>query len=392
MKTELLTKITIKEICDGFYYNESEGKGLNGWSGKLVIQPEYQRNFLYAQAKMEEAVIDSVLKKYPLGLLYFNKIADDKYEVLDGQQRITSLGRFLTDKFPLIDTNGSPHYYSKMPADQKKLIDETKLTIYVCEGKESEIKEWFKIINIGGITLKQQEISNAVYSGPFVTLAKEEFSNSNNKNIQKWSAYINGAVNRQDYLRTALEWVTKSTDTKDVEAYMSQHRQDNDINELKNYFTDVINFASTTFIDVESEMRGLEWGRLYETYHKNNYNPQDISKKVHELYADEYVKKRSGIFEYVLGGCTEPKLLEIRFFEESTKKAKYAQQTDEAKRNGVSNCPICASSGISGQISKIWPYKDMDADHVTAWSNGGKTDIKNCQMLCKSHNRAKGNK
>ena len=226
MKTTLITDITIEQICKGFVYNELEGKGLFGLSGKLVIQPEYQRNYLYAKQKMEEAVIRSVLNGYPLGLLYFNKVGTDKYEVLDGQQRITSLGRFLTGKFPLIDDNGMPHYFSAMPDDQKKKINETPLTIYICEGEETEIKAWFKTINIAGIPLNHQEISNAIYSGSFVTKAKEEFSNSQNANIQKWSAYIKGDVLRQDYLRIALEWVTKSTDNDAVDAYMSKHRYD----------------------------------------------------------------------------------------------------------------------------------------------------------------------
>ena len=272
MKTILRTDITIEDICKGFVYNELEGKGLFGLSGKLVIQPEYQRNYLYAEQKMEEAVIQSVLKGYPLGLIYFNKVDDDKYEVLDGQQRITSLGRFITGKFPLIDSNGMPHYFATMPEDKKRIINETELTIYICEGEESEIKEWFKIINIGGIPLNQQEIDNAVYSGSFVTKAKEEFSNSQNANIQKWSAYISGKVNRQEFLRKALEWVTKSSDSEVIGTYMSQHRYDDNINELRTYFTSVIDWVSGVFLDVESEMRGLEWGRLFELYHRTAYN------------------------------------------------------------------------------------------------------------------------
>ena len=391
MITELKTDITIEEICKGFVYNELEKKGLFGLSGKLVIQPEYQRNYLYAEAKMEEDVIKSVLKGYPLGLIYFNKISDDKFEVLDGQQRITSLGRFMTGKFPLIDENGLPHYFGSMPEDQERKIRETKLTIYICEGEESEIKEWFKTINIAGIPLKHQEIANAVYSGTFVTKAKEEFSNSNNANIQKWSAYIKGNVSRQDFLRVALEWVTKSTDDDIVDAYMSKHRYDDNITELKTYFTSVIDWISGTFSDVKSEMRGLEWGRLYETYHRNPYDPVAVSAKLHELYADSAVKKRAGIFEYILGGCLDTRLLEIRVFEESIKKAVYEKQTNEAKAVGKSNCPLCAL-GHDSNAKRIWKLSEMDADHVTAWSNGGVTDISNCQMLCKTHNRAKGNK
>lgn len=391
METTLRTDITIEDICKGFVYNELEGKGLFGWSGKLVIQPEYQRNYLYAEAKMEEAVINSVLSKFPLGLLYFNKVSTDRYEVLDGQQRITSLGRFMTNKFPLFDESGLPHYFDALPDDKIKRIKETQLTIYICEGEESEIKSWFRTINIAGIPLNHQEISNAVYSGPFVTKAKEAFSNSSNSNIQKWSAYVKGKVSRQDYLRTALEWVSKSDNDDIVDTYMSKHRFDDNITELKTYFTSVIDWISGIFTDVESEMKGLEWGRLFEAYHNNPYDPTAVSAKVHKLYADAAVKKRTGVFEYILGGCTDPRLLEIRVFEESTKKAKYTQQTDESQKYEKSNCPLCAT-GNDNNAKRIWKYNEMDADHVTAWSKGGATDISNCQMLCKTHNRAKGNK
>lgn len=391
MKTTLVTDLTIEEICKGFTYNELEGKGLFGLSGKLVIQPEYQRNYLYAEQKKEEAVIVSVLKGYPLGLLYFNKVSENKYEVLDGQQRITSLGRFLTSKFPIIDSNDIPHYFSSLPKDQQEKILKTKLTIYICEGTETEIKEWFDTINIVGIPLNDQERSNAIYSGPFVTKAKEEFSNSRNANIQKWSCYVNGKVNRQDYLKTALEWVTKSHELKDIRKYMSDHRFDNNIDELKAYFTSVIDWIGSVFNDVESEMKGLDWGSYFEEYHNNPYDPVEVHNKLVELYADPFVKNRAGIFEYILCGSTQPQLLSIRIFDEPTKKAKYSQQTIEANEKGISNCPLCAL-GHDSNKTRIYKLSEMDADHVTAWSNGGSTDISNCQMLCKTHNRAKGNK
>ena len=205
MNTTLRTDLTVKDICEGFIYNELEGKGLFGLSGTLTIQPEYQRNYIYADGKRDVAVISSILKGYPLGLIYFNKISKDSLEVLDGQQRITSFGRYLTNKFAIIDSNGYPHYFDKLPKDKQEIILNTKLLIYECEGTESEIKEWFRTINIAGVPLNNQELLNAVYSGPFVTLGKEEFSNSQNANIQKWSAYISGSANRQDFLERALE-------------------------------------------------------------------------------------------------------------------------------------------------------------------------------------------
>ena len=387
MKTTLKTDLTVGDIREGFVYNEYEGKGLFGWSGKLTIQPEYQRNYIYAKEKKEAAVIDSLLKGYPLGLLYFVKTGENTYEVLDGQQRITSFGRYITHKFALKDENGMEQYFDGLPLDKQEKILNSKLTIYICEGEESEIKEWFKTINIAGIPLNNQELLNAIYSGPFVTLAKEEFSNSQNAYIQKWSAYIKAEVLRQGFLEKALEWVSKGN----IDAYMSLHRKDNNINELKTYFNTVIDWVSTTFIDVIPEMRGLEWGRLYETYHKNSYNPSNVSEILNKLYYDEQVKNKKGICEYILGGCVDTKLWEIRVFDDMTKKIVYNKQTIEAKVKGVSNCPLCAVGNNSNK-TRIWELKEMDADHVTAWSKGGATDINNCEMLCSTHNKSKGNK
>jgi hypothetical protein len=387
MKTTLRTDITIQDICDGFVYNELEGKGLFGLSGKLTIQPEYQRNYIYADGKRDVAVIESLLKGYPLGLIYFNQVGPEKFEVLDGQQRITSFGRYVTNKFAVKDENGMEQYFGGIAKDKQDKILQTKLLIYECEGTESEIKEWFKTINIAGVPLNNQELLNAVYSGPFVTLGKEEFSNSQNANIQKWSAYISGSANRQEFLERALDWVSKGN----IGEYMSRHRYDNNITELKNYFNSVIDWVSTVFIDVENEMRGLEWGRLYETYVKQPYSPQKVSEQVRALYADPYIKNRRGIFEYILGGSVDTRLLDVRVFDEATKKAVYARQTAEAETQKISNCPLCAI-GHDANKSKIWKLAEMDADHVAAWSKGGATDTKNCQMLCKTHNRAKGNK
>ncbi|XOV68678.1 MAG: HNH endonuclease family protein [Fluviicola sp.] len=387
MKTTLRSDITVKKICDGFVYNEAEGKGLFGLSGNLTIQPEYQRNYIYADGKKDVAVIESILKGYPLGLIYFNTLKNGHFEVLDGQQRITSIGRFLTFKFPIKDENGMEQYFDSLPADKQKKIEETKLLIYECEGEESEIKEWFKTINIAGVPLNAQELRNAIYSGPFVTLCKEEYSNSQNANIQKWSAYIRGSANRQEILECALDWVSKGK----IDNYMSSHRKETNISELKSYFTSVIDWVSTTFIDVEKEMCGLEWGRLYETYHKTAYNPNRVSEQVRELYGDPFVKNRKGVFEYILGGSNDTKLLQVRVFDEATKKSVYAKQTKEAKSKNISNCPLCAV-GNNANKTKIWKINEMDADHVTAWSKGGATERENCEMLCKTHNRAKGNK
>ena len=386
MKTTL-KKYTVEEISEGFVYNEFEGKGLFGLSGRLTIQPEYQRNYIYADGKRDVAVITSLLKQYPLGLIYFNKVADETLEVLDGQQRITSFGRFITGKFAIEDENGMRQYFTGLPIDQQEIILNSEILVYECEGVETEIKQWFRTINIAGIPLNDQELLNAVYSGPFVSKGKEEFSNSQNANIQKWSAYISGSADRQDYWECALEWASKGQ----IDEYMSAHRFDTNINEVKLYFNTVLDWASTVFIDIEKEMRGLEWGRLYETYHSNAYDPAKVSKSVQALYGDPYVKNRKGVFEFILGGEIETKLIEVRVFDDVAKRSVYEKQTIDAKAKGISNCPLCAL-GNDANKARIYPLDAMDADHIAAWSKGGATSLDNCQMLCKTHNQAKGNR
>ena len=386
METILRTDITVRDICEGFVYNELEGKGLFGLNGKLTIQPEYQRNYIYADGKKDVAVIDSVLKGYPLGIIYFIEV-DDHYEVLDGQQRITSLGRFVTHKLAIKDKNGMMQYIDGLNQEDRDRVLNTTLLIYICKGTESEIKEWFQTINIVGIALNNQEKLNSIYSGPFVTELKKEFSNSQNANIQKWKSYIRGTANRQDFLERALQWVSQGN----VEGYMSLHRQDTDIIPVKTYFNAVIDWVSGVFKDVLPEMRGLEWARLYEEHHHKPYNVTAVSKRVHELYADPFVTNHKGVFEYILGGEKDKSLLNIRIFDKATINRVYAQQTEEAKKNGVSNCPDCALQEGSNS-TRIWKLSEMDADHVTAWSKGGATDESNCRMLCRHHNRSKGNK
>jgi len=388
VKTRLRTDISVANICDGFVYNQLEAKGLFGLGGKLTIQPEYQRNYIYADkgGSKEQAVIHSLLKEYPLGLIYFNKVGDDKFEVLDGQQRITSIGRFVTGKFAIME-GGNPKYFDSLPANQRAMIQESKLLIYECEGLEKEIKDWFETINIAGVPLNEQEKLNAIFSGLFVTLAKAEFSNSQNANIQKWSAYVKASANRQEFLERALDWVSKG----DIGGYMSQHRNDNNINELNIYFNSVIDWVSTVFKDVKKEMQSLEWGKLYEKYHSQSYDPEKVSADVRRLYGDPYIKKKRGIFEFILGGQQDFRLLEVRVFDDATTHSAYEKQTSAAEATSKSNCPLCAM-GHDANKSRIYEFEEMDADHVAAWSKGGGSSADNCQMLCITHNRAKGNR
>lgn len=381
---------SVQDVCEGFTYNALEEKGLFGLAGRLTIQPEYQRNYIYADGKKDVAVIESLLKGYPLGLIYFNKLEDGQLEILDGQQRVTSFGRYVTGKFAIIDENDRPQYFTGLAKDKQDKILNSELLVYECEGTESEIKEWFKTINIAGVPLNSQELLNAVYSGPFVTAGKAEFSNTQNANIQRWSAYVRGSANRQDFWERALEWVSSSKGAS-VGDYMSSHRHETHINEVKTYFNTVIDWADALFTDLENEMCGLEWGRLYETHHKTSYDPKELSNKVQTLYLDPYVKNRKGIWEFVLGGSEDTKLLDVRVFDEATKKSVYKAQSKAAEASVISNCPLCAL-GHESSKGKTWKYEEMDADHVEAWSKGGQTSKDNCQLLCKTHNRSKGNR
>ena len=244
MKTDL-RHYTVRQIVEGFVFNEYEGKGLYGLDGRLVIQPEYQRHYIYGDGKKDVAVIDSLLKGYPLGLIYFN-VDGEKLEVLDGQQRITSVGRFVTGKFA-IKVDGREQLFGSLSVDQREKITGTKLDIYECDGTEQEIKAWFETINIAGVPLNKQELLNALYSGPFVTAAKAEYSNSNNANMQKWQSYVLGDPKRQDILRVALDWAASSQGLE-IDAYMARHRNDQGIDGLRSYFTSVVDWVTGVYV------------------------------------------------------------------------------------------------------------------------------------------------
>lgn len=393
MKTTL-EQYTVADVVEGFVYNELEGKGLFGLAGELVIQPEFQRNYIYGDGTKDVAVIESLLKGYPLGLMYFSVGKDsaggDILEVLDGQQRITSVGRFLTGKFA-VKVAGKEQVFSSLDPDTQEMLRRSTLLVYICEGTEPEIKQWFETINIQGVPLNKQELLNAIYSGPFVTAAKREFSNSQNANMQKWRSYIAGEPKRQQILAEALDWVASARGLT-VDAYLANHRTDPGITELRTNFTSVIDWISGVFVrPPEKLMQGLDWGRLYQKYHQNPYNAAQIDHEVDELLADESVHNPKGVYEYVLGGKADARLLDIRIFEKKDKDVAYQRQTQAAKLNSGSNCPLCAV-GNDANKDRIWKQDEMEADHVAAWSKGGPTKMSNLTMLCITHNRAKGNK
>lgn len=388
MKTTLHTDWTIGDVCKGFVYDKNEGKGLFGLGGQLVIQPEYQRNYIYGDGKKDVAVVESLLKGYPIGLIYFNKNADGKYEVLDGQQRITSFARYVTSSWCFaVEIDGKPRYFDGLDKPMQDRLLKTRLTIYICEGQPDEIESWFKTINIAGVPLSEQELRNAAYHGPFVNAARREFSNPSNGNMSRWQTYVNGNPRRQEVLETALDWVSDGN----IDDYMAAHRNESDIKELKDYFNSVIDWIDSVFEYTGKEMRQQRWGELYRAYHQQAYSKDAVSRRFEALLGDSQVRNKRGIVPYILGGEQDKRLLDVRVFDDRTAHAVYVSQTRDAKVRGVSNCPLCAVND-GPNARRIYKESEMEADHVTAWSKGGSTDISNCQMLCKTHNRAKGNR
>lgn len=387
MLTTLHTEWTVSDMIVGFSYNEIEGKGVFGLGGRLTIQPEYQRSYIYNDGKRDVAVVRSLLAGYPLGLLYFVETAEGRYEVLDGQQRITSFGRFCAGQFAVtLEGDDRPYYFSSLPEELREKILRSQLLVYTCRGEEREVKQWFATINIIGVPLTDQELLNAIYSGPFVTAAKKVFSNSTAPEMQKWRVFVKGDPRRQKILETALKWASGD----DVEGYMSAHRQDADCGALERHFRTVIDWAFATIPMADDTMCGVEWGRLWQEWHEKPYSPEAVVRRVRELLADDAVQRKAGVYEYVLSGETRPELLQVRLFDKRTIKSAYARQTAAAREQGVSNCPLCAMS--AGPLrTRIYSEKEMDADHITPWSRGGETRPENCQMLCRTHNRAKGN-
>lgn len=415
MKTTLLTDTTVGEILAGFEWDAIEAKGLYGWDGALTIQPEYQRNYVYGLngGAKEIKVIESLLNEYPLGLLYFvhdPKKTDHPYEVLDGQQRITSVGRFIQGQFSVLVDGYEKRWASLDPAIKDQILN-ARLLIYACEGTETEIKRWFETINIAGEPLTRQELRNAVYAGPFVTAAKQVFSKTNNnKRLERWLEWMpfkTADATRQLVLERALEWASLLDTSVEVDAdrrvnlYMDEHQESDDVSEVVSHMNTVIDWAESLFPSGGSSRLGLsnqDWHRLWNQHRSvigdhagAEMTADEFEARCLELLADDEIKGESGIIEFVLGGQTDYRLLNLRAFDKAVMKRVYNQQTREAKKVGASNCPDCVKypeDRNDGGI-KIWILKEMEGDHIKPWSQDGKTVEDNCQMLCKRHNNAK---
>ncbi len=362
-------QIKIRDLYED--YSDLGEEGVFGYDGRLNIRPPYQRELVYN--KQEQAdVITSIYKGYPINVMYWMDNENDTYELLDGQQRTLSICRFVDGEFP-INVNGSPKFFDNLTPDEKKKILDYELTIYYCVGTDIERLEWFRIINIGGKRLTDQELRNAVYNGAWVTAAKRVFSKTNCYAYNLGGNYITGDSIRQEILEKILTWACDKDGIDSIEQYMAIHQHDANANELKQYFTDIIDWIEKVFVEYHPKMKGLPWGLYYNKYHKRIYDAQSVKKRVHELMDDTEVTKYNGVFEYILDGERNEKLLSLRQFDEPTKRLKYKQQ------QGI--CPMCG---------KKYAYAEMHGDHIKPWSQGGTTTIDNLQMLCAKCNLVKG--
>ena len=367
-------EVTIGEITKGYINNEEQG--VRGYNGLLDIRPPYQREFIYNEAE-QRAVINTVLNEYPLNVMYWVKRSDDAecpYEVMDGQQRTLSLCQYVAGKFA-VDFK----YFDNQPADDQKKILDYKLTVYVCEGKESEKLEWFKTINIAGKPLNEQEIRNAVYAGPFVSDAKHHFSKSNCGAYRLGKDLVNGSPIRQDFFKKALEWMaeheTRNGKLQSAVGYMAIHQHDKNAIPLWTYFQNVLNWAISTFNMKKFKiiMKGVDWALFYDKYHEQPLDIKVMEDRISDLIGDDEIQKPNGIIPYVLTG--DERYLDLRTFKDKVKKAIWEKQNHK--------CAICG---------KEFDFEFMEGDHIKPWREGGRTDIKNCQMLCRQCNRSKGSK
>ncbi|WP_461255324.1 HNH endonuclease family protein [Treponema sp. R80B11-R83G3] len=359
MKIEL-HEIAIKDLVKD--YEDKQEEGVYGYGGKLNIRPKYQREFVYKD-KQRDAVIDTVQKNFPLNVMYWVKNGKT-YEVLDGQQRTISICQYVNDDYSI-----DARYWHNLKDDEKEKILNYKCMIYFCDGTDSEKLAWFRIINIAGERLTEQELRNAVYTGTWLTDAKRHFSKPGCAAYGLAKDYVNGSPIRQDYLETALNWISKGK----IEQYMAVHQNDNNADELWQYFLAVINWVTSAFPKYKKEMKGLPWGELYNSYSKKKFDVKKLQARIDELMKDDDVTKKSGIYPYLI--TEDEKHLSIRAFTENEKRTVYEKQKGK--------CPIC---------KEHFEIEEMEGDHITPWSEGGKTNIKNLQMLCKDCNRRKGKK
>jgi len=355
-----LHEVFIREVVEG--YVDCAEEGVFGYCGKLNIRPKYQREFIYKDDK-RNAVIDTIRKNFPLNVMYWVKNEDGTFEVMDGQQRTISFCQYVKGDFS-IDNRA---FHNLTDVEKKQILD-YKLMIYFCEGNDKEKLDWFRIINIAGEKLTDQELRNAVYTGPWLSDAKLKFSKTGCAAYQLAKDYVNGSPIRQEILETAIKWISNG----EIEKYMSIHQHDPNANELWTYFLNVIEWVKLTFVNYRKEMKGIEWGGLYDEFKGRVFDAVKLEQEIQRLMMDDDVTNKKGIYPYVL--TRKEKHLNIRCFTEAQKRAAFERQ------QGL--CPLCKGK---------FELKDMHADHKKPWCDGGSTSPENCQMLCADCNRRKGN-
>lgn len=360
MKIEL-REITVRELTDG--YEDNDEAGVVGYGGKLNIRPPYQREFIYKD-KQRDAVIDTITKDFPLNVMYWAVREDGNFEVIDGQQRTISICQFVEGDFAF-----NSRYFHNLQNDEREQILGYKLMVYLCSGMDSEKLEWFKTINIAGEKLTDQELRNAVYSGSWVTDAKRYFSKNGCPAYGLGGDYLNGTAIRQDYLETTIKWISNDG----IEGYMAKHQHKPNANSLWLYFQSVIAWVQATFPTYRNEMKGIDWGDLYNLFKDQEFDPKKLEARISRLMEDEDVTNKKGIYSYVLDG--KENNLNIRAFSKNQRREAYERQKG--------TCPVCGED---------FAIDEMDADHITPWHEGGKTSAENCKMLCKEDNRRKSGK
>lgn len=363
MKIEL-REIPIRDVANG--YVDSKENGVVAYGGRLDVRPAFQREFVYKDAK-RDAVIDTIRHGFPLNVMYWVKTDTGDYEMLDGQQRTISFCSYVKGEYSI-----DYQYFHNLTEDEKNDILDYKLMVYICSGTKKEQLDWFRVINIAGEKLTDQELRNAIYTGEWLTEAKKYFSKNRCPAYQIAEKYMSGTPIRQDYLATALEWIA-DRDSITLLDYMSIHQHDTNANDIWIYFQSVINWVKVLFPNYRKEMKGIDWGILYNRYHQNPYDAKTLEARFLELLDDDEVQSTKGIYEYLFDG--EEKHLSLRTFDDKTKRKKYEEQ------KGI--CAICGNH---------FELDEMDADHIDPWHSGGKTVIENCQMLCKHCNRVKSGK
>lgn len=370
-----LHKITIREVVENYRDNDEEG--VLGYNGRLNIRPPYQREFVY-QDPQRDAVIETIFKGFPLNVFYWVVNDDGNFEVLDGQQRTVSFSQYHNGDFSIMH-NGHRKGFQNLPADQQEKFLDYELMLYFCKGNDSDKLDWFKTINIAGAKLTDQELRNAVYTGPWLTHAKSIFSKTGGAAYGLGEKYLTGKPIRQDYLETALKWISNGT----IDDYMSQHQHDPNANELWTYFRNVIHWIEATFPTYRSEMKGIAWGPLYNLFKDELYDTDDLERQVTELMQDPDVTSHKGIYTFLL--TRDEKHLSIRQFNTSERRAAFERQTGKCYYG-----TRCRTPGNSNG-DKVFTIREMEADHITPWSKGGRTIAENCQMLCVDCNRQKSN-